>query len=194
MIQAIHAARMEKRRNRLRRGAEARDGNAMVRATMSDLANCSLVLSSWLHRARIALGSCLISHGGPIARSIRSPCFGEWTHELEFSLHKINVQHLHSLFLKLPNLRFVQLNMLDLTIDENTALWINYVLSSLRCLNELVLRVSDANPEEILEKICSLSNPMLGNGPGSWTLKLLLFAHPKFKHFLPLTAIPSIPR
>lgn len=88
------------------------------------LSNCCVVHTSWLTRARRALGFFLISPMNSKAdtvllpRFVRSPLYSTWTRQVELKLTVTDqanrLTYLASLFSRMPSVVFLQLNFTEL--------------------------------------------------------------------------------
>ncbi|KLO17849.1 hypothetical protein SCHPADRAFT_144873 [Schizopora paradoxa] len=126
------------------------------------LAFCSLVHSSWLLRARRALGSVLMSQNQPFSRIIRNPCFGPWTRELDLTLRSCqSADELVYLIQRMPNLRFTRLDLLKLKLHEPIASTICKAISTLEILEDLILVLPESTKAGILHLFCKLHLPRL---------------------------------
>ncbi len=89
-----------------------------VSVTKEQLSICAVVHTSWLPKARRALGSALISRFGteaPLSRAVRNPCFGEWTLEVELEVDlERPLDPLIALFSRMPNVRLLRLSLTGL--------------------------------------------------------------------------------
>lgn len=141
---------------------ETDDGWALTFAVRT-LAFCNLVHSSWLLRARRVLGAIVMSRNNPLLQTIRNPCFGPWTREMHLTLRPHQpVNHLITLVQRIPNLRFVWLDLSKFgDFIESNMSTICQVVSSLRILEELDVCLAPSTKTDVIDIMCKTPPPSL---------------------------------
>jgi len=163
------------------------------------LAVCSLVHTSWFIVARRALGTILLSlKGSALHDALRSPCFGDWTTEVCLTLKEDHhPQHLVPLFSRLPNVKFVKLDLQQLHSTtaglKNLALALCDAISYLLHLEEYVICNIDWRhlSEEDLSRFTQTTAPSL-EIVRFVSLPVRHYASPHLDHFSHLRSIPSL--